>query len=545
MLPRCRTALSLMLALPGLWGTGASEAQAAGSTDTLYHVHGTVLDGVTGKPIMRALVTSNDQRLATLTDRDGHFTLDVSVPPLPAGQPTGSYQSLLSLQTRKPGYFQKGFPPPIDLGDEAAAGAVELKLMPGAALAGRVSAARSDTPEGVRVALLRRQVQEGLYTWQQAGAQVTDASGQFRFANLEAGEYTVATATWRDDDEGQPEPAPRPRANSPREQYPAVYDGDVPALAQATILHLHFGERASAELHLHPATFYPVTVPVASASPNLYVSALLAGGESYTGMFLRYNQQTHLLQGLLPAGSYSLRITGYERGTNDGGPATRMFASVPLVVTDAPVRTAAVVLAPGPNLEVHVQTQFTQASSRGGDFVVLNRHSGEQQQRPPLNFYLRPVEPGVNFSGQQQKPAGANSFLLEGLQPGRYAAVTQPFQGYVASITCGGVDLLRQPLIVQNGMPPIEVLLVDSSATVTGSITGLATPTTPFASGRRGEYSVVLLSTDGAGRMVQGFLQQQGKFAAYNVPPGTYRAFACQRAATAVAVPRARWAPHT
>ena len=529
MLPCRRQAFTPTAILLAMCCVSATAQSTTTAPDVLYHVHGTVIDGATHKPIARALVTSNDQRLATLTDRDGHFALDVSVPPLPAQYAGGGFQSMLGLQARRPGYFQKSQPPPIDLAESHAVGTVELKLMPAGTITGRVSASRSDSPENVRITLLRRQLQEGLYSWQQAANQSTDARGQFQFSNLEAGEYTVLTGTWRDPSATTDVPAPTGQAAGaarPIEQYPAVYNGDVATLAAATLLHLHFGQALTTELHLHPAAFYPVTIPVTLPTPTSSVNAILAGGDGFKGLYLRYNQQTHNLQGQLPDGTYTLLLSSYDRVPNNNVAANqRLFASVNINVADAPVRAAAVALAPSSALEVHVQTQFTQNSGEQSDFSVMGSVNGSQQARPPLNFYLRPIEAGVNYGGNQQHPTNANTLLLENVQPGRYAVMAQPFRGYIASMKCGGVDLLAQPLVVHGGtMPPIEILLLDNSATVSGALTGL--DSSASSPSTRTQYYVLLFSTDGAGRQVVGFQQQPGKYAAYNVPPGAYRAFA-------------------
>ena len=64
-----------------LLGTLALSPSARAQTDALYHVHGRVLNASTHHPIARALVATNDHRLATMTDTNGTFALEVSVAP--------------------------------------------------------------------------------------------------------------------------------------------------------------------------------------------------------------------------------------------------------------------------------------------------------------------------------------------------------------------------------------------------------------------------------------------------------------------------------
>src|ERR1700761_4484738 len=66
----------------------AARAQAQ-TGDTVYRLQGAVEDALTGKPLPRALVTSIDRRLATMTDREGHFSLLITIPDRPQGLTPG------------------------------------------------------------------------------------------------------------------------------------------------------------------------------------------------------------------------------------------------------------------------------------------------------------------------------------------------------------------------------------------------------------------------------------------------------------------------
>jgi len=497
-------------------GATACIAQSTAS-DTVYHLRGTVVDGITGKPLPRALVKSGDQRLATMTDTDGKFAIDISVPERPAG--TGNsfrgFGSGVFLMAQKPGYLiQQGRPTLIPLNDTLSSTPVEIRLMPAAVVTGHVSSAASDSASGVRVTLLWHRVQDGHRFWTLAGTTNTNAHGDFRFPDLNPGEYAVLTAQWAGE---QPQPAQR---NTVTQQYPSTFYGDVRNLASSTKLHLHYGDTTPTDIHLHLAAFYPITVPVTTGSPNSPVNARLLGPENLSGTpVLRYNRAENAIEGSLPSGDYTLMLSNAVAGPQ------QLFAQLPLHVESEPVRTGTIALAPPATVQIHVHTQFTKQDSSTNTSMVISggRQSGNSSritvQTPPLQVLLRSEE-GNGGSGVSH-PTSNGDLIIENLQPGRYYVQEQIFRGYASSLTSGGVDLRDHPLIVNASNPPdpIDVTLRDDTATLTGTVTSGNDPLPQMS-------FVVLLPTDNAGRYTQAFAGPDGKFAASNIPPGSYHVIA-------------------
>jgi hypothetical protein len=100
------------------------------------------------------------------------------------------------LSATKPGYFSEnigGMIPwsPVAQGQP---GPLELRLVPEGILSGRVTDARGTPLENVPVTLRTLVVSNGLNHWEQRGGTTTNAEGEFRFAELQAGEYAVQTA---------------------------------------------------------------------------------------------------------------------------------------------------------------------------------------------------------------------------------------------------------------------------------------------------------------------------------------------------------------
>jgi len=472
--------------------------------DTVYRLQGVVENALTGKPLSRALVTSVDRRLATMTDDKGHFSLLIDVPILPQGAsalgmggvrafagPLGASRSgaSLLLTASKPGYLQPQQATMLPLDATLATDSIELKLMPAGIIQGSVSTDLSDAPHGVRVMLLHRQVQEGRYQWVQNGMQMTDGRGRFRFDDLRPGEYTVMSMEWAG---GQP--LVRPRLE-PSRQYPPLFLGDVRDLPAAAKLQLHNGETLHAELDLQPATYYPVSVPVSLSRSEGGVNVRVLSGGGFNGFALGFNVRTQAVEGTLPNGAYTLLITRF-------GPQPVISALVSIQVAGGPLRTGPVALSPAASIPVHIHPELTQ-------------QQGSNQRY--LNIFLRPEEPGTAGATIRPNPETPDELTIENVLPGRYFLETMPSSsGYAASITSGNVNLLEQPLVVSAGAQPdpIEVVLRDDFATLTGSVTGLsgAPPRNCF---------VLLLPTGSSGQIRQG-MAYNGSFKLNAVSPGTY-----------------------
>lgn len=498
---RPRLALLALGALLGFWsGVRSSVAQefpaaasAQGSGETTLHLHGTVVDGITGKPVPRALVTSLDRRLGTMTNAEGAFAFEIVTDERnllqgrPFGGPIGGgnqggFRVFLGVQ--KPGYLQPSGH--IIVGFNGSSAETTLKLMPAGVIAGHVSASGSDSPSNVMVALLSRNSNNGERTWATSGMQRTDRTGGFRFTNLRPGEYTVMTSEWRGD-----EPMP-PQRNGITEQYPPVYFGDSATMAGSTRLHLHFGEVAQADLHLRVAKYYPVTVPVAGSGVGINVQ--VNSGEASSGYRLGYNQAEHAVEGSLPTGTYTLRVSSM-------GPQ-QSYGTAVLHVGDGPLRTAPLTLVPPLPITVRFHTVY----------------SGKQTPPDHVNarVYLQPEVQPAPFASGSPLP-GQDEVIVPDVAPGRYTVHVEPTYGYVASIQSAGMDLLTEPLVVGEGeaVAPIDVTLRDDSGQVSGTVTaGEGSPA-------EGTGVAFLPASPVAKFMVVG-IGPDGKFTLTSVAPGSY-----------------------
>ena len=500
-----------------LCSAAGAHAQATGA-DTVYRLHGRVINALTGKPLARALVTSGDRRLATMTGNEGQFAFNVSVPSpqqnssgmLTPGSFNQRFSSgLVTLNAEKPGYIPIVRMPFLPLDDTLSTTSVEIKLMPAAVITGRVSSAAIDSAANVRVMLLQHQVNNGERMWMPSNAQMTNSHGEFRFTNLRPGEYTLVTAEWQGDKLGT-------RSGTEiSEQYPPVYYGDAHTLATATKFNLHYGDTLSTEFHLHLAPYFPVVIPVTGNMGPVSVRL-----DTFDNFQLGYNARDAAVEGSLPAGDYNLALS--SRGPNQ----QQSFALLPLHVAGAPVRTAAVALATPSPVEVHVHTQFSKPedSTNLSMAVRASRKLGASGPGQLIETTVQPVQVSLRsednqggYSSTRQNATG--DLVIENVRPGRYFVVIQPFRGYVASATRGGIDLLQHQMIVGpgGGGEPIEITLRDDTANVTGTVN--------YGGGPAQQSFILLLPTDDSGRFTLSYSGPDGKFTAI-VAPGAYRVLA-------------------
>ena len=524
-----RVTLLLFCATGCLW-CQAQDAGTTSGTDTVYALHGTVVDGTSGKPVEKALVVSADRRLGKLTDSEGRFSFELSVPAQTAANNASAraigVAPLLSLQgvvlmASKPGYLQTSGPLFLPIGAELSAKEVTLKLMPMATISGHVSASGTEFASNVQVILLRRDVDEsGKYEWGEAGIATTNGHGDYHFAVQIPGEVTVVASGWRGD------PVQSQPANVIHNEYPKTFYGNEKSLGSAVKLQLHYGETVRADLHMQAATYYPVTIPVlglpASGAGNDVMSVQIMDEFSLNDDNLSYNAKRHAVEGSLPAGSYTLLLN------RPGDQA--VMAVVPVNVEGAVVRSKPVTLGPAASVAVQVRTDFTRAAAEPAqdgapppaELGVVGR---EREKEPLVNLTLQPE--GL-FTRGYETPGGYGDtagFVVKNVPPGRFTVRANPHRGYVASLTSGGVDLTRDPLVVEAGatVGPIEVILRDDSSTVNGTVTADAEA---VAVG-----FVFLLPTDANGQVEQTFFGPGGKFSIENVVPGSYRVIALSAAA--------------
>jgi hypothetical protein len=495
----------------------ASIAQVSSTTEASDVIQGTVFNSVTHAPIPRALVAYG-QEFAALTDGDGHFEFTNASP--------GTYR----LTARKPGYIE-GRNGVTEImaspGNE-----VTLELVPEALIIGRVILSTGEAAAGVSVQIFSRQVQSGMFRWI-SGQQVhANSNGEFRFAELEAGTYKVLTHEYMDSDF---------ITDSARKQlygYPPVYYPIATAFALGNVIQVIAGETFQADISIVRHPYFSVKIPVANPPESnfgLGVSVSPAGDRS-PGYSLGYDRRTQSITGSLPDGNYLVEATSYAPEAKSG--------NVNLAVTGASSQPPVMVLTPNSSIDVNVREEFASRETNSPASFGVS-YDGLHGPRAYLNLTAESADDFVQRSGRLRPPAGrdGDSLVIENLRPGTYWLNARSGDGYVASATLGGLDLLHHPFAVSAGAAiPIEITVRDDFAEIDGSVAGVKTQSQPssasvqgtvfagsssfpFASGAPAYIYCVPLS-DSSGHFVQIGVDSEGQFNFSKMAPGGYRIMA-------------------
>jgi hypothetical protein len=487
-------------------------------------VHGTVVNAATHEPIGRALVYSPDNRYATQTNSEGHF--EFALPRAAPGSSgsdssTGGTGGLNWLMARKPGFLED---PTETRQVEVSPGTeVTISLTPEGIIKGRVTFSATEPANGVRMELFRRQVMDGMPRWMPNNSARTNSNGEFRFAELPRGIYKVVTNEWMDND---------PENTGPSGQlygYPPVYYPNATDFAAATAIQLAAGQTVQADVSLVRHPYYPVKIPVANVEQNggPNVTVTLQGQRS-PGYSLGFNRQSNAIEGQLPNGKYLVEAA-FRRNSSATG-------SVNITVAGAPAESAGMVLAPNSSIPVNVKEEFSATEWKAsGTWSSGGKTFPMPKIRLDLSFRAEGADDfAQRWGGSLREPTGPNddSLVLENLAPGRYWLRIHAQRGYIASATMGGVDLLREPLVVVPGAStPIDITMRDDNAEVEGTLVGTAStsaaPGVPVDSGRWAPHGYVycIPLPDSPGQFLEVSASSDGRFNQM-VAPGNYRVLA-------------------
>ncbi|HEY6269514.1 MAG TPA: hypothetical protein VIX11_14515 [Candidatus Acidoferrum sp.] len=519
-----RRAASVLL-FSGVMVSGPAQAQinlGSISNDNLpSSVHGTVLNRITHEPIGRALVYSPDQRYAALTDDRGHFEFKF---PAQESEPKGdlsaannagpsSAQQVHGLQNliptvfmaRKPGFLQN-MSDPSHRRANATQPEMTIYLDPEALIVGHVTLPGAEGNLRIRLELYRRDVSEGQERWNSAGTFMTWSDGEFRFCELQSGTYKLVSQEQLDRDPFTFNPG------GPLFGYTPVFYPSAPDFSAALLIQLAAGATFQANLTPVRREYYSVKVPVGNAaagqSMNIRVYPLGHPGPGYS---LGYNFAEQMIEGMLPEGNYTLEADA--RG-QPGSTGTLNFSVAGTASAGAPLN-----LIPNSSLTVNVTEEFKSAQSavnqgapRGNDGslnTVAPRNLNVQVTLAPMEEF------GSGEGGASQRLEGnpENTLVIPNVRPGRYRVRAESGAGYVASILCGGTDLMHEALVVGPGgvSSPIEVALRDDGAEVNGKAESASQYYVYFfpVGESFGKYRTMASNPDGS-------------FTVEQLPPGTY-----------------------
>ena len=469
--------------------------------DQNYELHGKVVNSDSGAGVPNALVQISgtpNSALVQFTDRDGSFVF--------AGLPSGDYH----LAARKPGYFTDAelthaltFSPqmhrvPSD-SEEV------LHLTPEGVIYGRVENDNSQPLDGIMVRAQIWVVSNGKRELGTAGTAMTDDEGQFRIAELKPGTYFLNFV-----------PAAREGFRTfdalakkvPNQQgYGSQYYPAAPDISSAAAIRIRPGSQVQVAQKMRTQKLYEVSGVVHGVSPEKGFQVRLSDSE---GDPVQRNTHFDLKTGEfqiagVPEGNYVLAAMAQDPATDAKDERPPLSAMMPIHL-NADLTGVVLLLGRGTSIDVNVNYEFPYSGEGVYQIQLTLTSTDLQQTSQGLS-----LPPGPD-SGQPNR--------FENVAPGTYEVeATGNNRGYVASMQCGDVDLLRDDLTVTAGtsVSPIEVIMRDDGAQVTVETT---------ENGQPAAANVLLYSEEYPRKSFLLPEPSVGKAGMNNLRPGSYKVVA-------------------
>ena len=454
---------------------------------------GTVVNAITGEPIVRAVVATNSIGIGGFaqTDVQGRW----SVTAVPCGR--------TQISAQKQGYIFPSSGPggpgravtPVQLVDGSPTHGVKIALMPQSVITGKVIDENGDPIQGVQVQAMYSSVSEGKRQWQMRGGTQTNDLGEYRMHGLGGGKYIVCA-------HGGAVPGNFAQVRGGGRMmyqencYPGTPDGTA-----ASALSVLPGIENRVDFNLRPSIGVTVRGMIVG----------LPAGERGVGLQLRRRNASSL--NMQPTNSVMLgegrfEILGVSPGSyvlngNVWRPTNRLSGDVSIEVGITDIDGITLGLLPGFPVMGVVRMEI-----KGGGATV---------QRPPVNIRLRSTEGLMENIGQIKWSDDNRSFTMPDVMPSRYRMEVIPSGTYfVKSVTLAGQSLANLDVNMQQATGPIEIVLSDDTGSVQGTLTG--------PEGKPATGAMILLSS-GGGRAINAFASADGYYSLPVVPPGTYKAY--------------------
>ena len=506
---------------------GQESGAGAASESTTVTVRGRVLNKVTGEPVGHALVTTAGDEYATMTNDRGEFEFTMTQGQSQTNSPGVAGNGVVlrtigpgarssALQAKKPGFLDSRWTNERIV--ETSTGAT-IYLVPEAMIVGRVIVPGTDGEVRIRCELYQRQMREGSEKWEPAGTFMTWANGEFRFSGLHAGTYRLLTHEQMDQDSMAAGPGAEMFG------YPPIYYPNTTDFSLASAITVKAGETAHANVTVERHAYYPVKIPVVNSAMVPMQVTVYPMGHWGPGWALGYDPMERSIVGLLPDGNYTVELEAFAGTTGSTGITN--FA-----VKGGPFEGAAVRMVENATVTVNVREEFQHQQGGSGEGAMGMVNGMPVNISVVLRSTDEPRGGEHDVMAQPLDGSDPETLVAANVRPGRYHVTAFSGNNYAASIESGGVDLLKQPLVVGMGgaVPPIEVTLRDDGAEVSGTVEEARGGS--VSNEENAQTRFVFLVPLGRGgwqqQRVMGTLN--GTFTVPNVAPGDYLALAYSEA---------------
>jgi 5-hydroxyisourate hydrolase-like protein (transthyretin family) len=478
-------------------------------------VSGKVFDALTGQPLSKvqlqlvpeAVRAPRREAYTASTNSSGVFHL-IHVEP-------GNYR--LSAERNRyvrQQYGQKsprGMGATITLGPKQHIANIEMRLMPGAVVTGRVTDEDGEPLAGVRVSVMQyRYVRGRRELAPVAGGSSTNDLGEYRIWDIPPGRYYVS-ASYQPGNAMRRGAAAADEAGYPTIIYPGVLDA-----AQTTPIAIRAAEVKSG-IDFRMARIPTVRIsgvlrPVTGTLPPRLMMILMprGGATPFNRRIIGVRPDTGRFEvGGITAGRYLLQAFG-------GNENESLYASVALEVGGANIENLELTLAPGANLSGQIRVE-----AGGSEPLRMDR----------LRVFIRPIGDAPSLPGPGNFLGTLNadgSFVAKNIRPGPSMLQVNglPEGYYVKSVKLGGQEVVETGFELLPGVDAsgLTVTLSPDAARVDGGVTddrgapstGATVVIVPVSKYRReAMLSFPTASTD-----------QHGRFSLPNLAPGDYLLFA-------------------
>jgi hypothetical protein len=496
--------------------------QQANKDEEVTIVRGRVMNSVTKSAVAHALVSTPGDEYAMFTDDRGQFEFKF-LERRAAGNSAreAARVSQRYLEVRKPGFIRQGRVATSTYAPGSLSGeSTELTIyaVPEALIVGHLEVPGSEGEVRIQCELYRKGMKKGQETWSPSGRFTTWASGEFRFSELSAGTYKLITHEQMDRDAMLQIPGARMFG------YPPVYYPNTTDFSAASAIVVKAGETAQANLTVARQEYFPVRIGVRNAQTargiNVVVSPM---GEESPGWSLGYNPAEQTIEGMLPDGTYTVEASS----SGEGGSAGILNFSV----QGRPLEGPFLNMVPDASLNVNVREIFQTEQSNFANGNEVSGTSINGRRRGNVRVILVPIRELAMPAPAEALPvegSDGHELVIENVRPGRYRVEVQAQRGYAATIESGGLDLVRQPLVVGlgGGVPRIEVALRDDGGEVDGTMeqaSGAQGSARPNVENPSFFYLYLLPLSEDYGRFqMNTYGSPDGTFTVKQVAPGDY-----------------------
>jgi hypothetical protein len=410
---------------------------------------GTVVNALTGQPIVRAMVTMGGGNSGAATDSNGQW----SVTNVTCGRfvPSASRPGFL---TSNQGPQSIGMQPQIiQLVSGSPVRDIKISLMPEGSITGKVQDRNGEPIESAQIRALRVQVQNGVRMMNNAAGGSSDVQGNFRLGGLGTGRYIVC-------------------ATSNQTTYPVgggsglvyqedCYPGPV-ATGVSNAVPLEGGRemRVSLTLAELPGVHIRGTVSGAPTTGpgrgNVQLMRQSNGGGRGAPIL---PDGTFDLVGVAP-GSYTVRAN-FPSPPGPVGRGGQDTAVAQVEVREADINGLVLAVQPPGSVTGTVRFELSNPQTPPNPNVNVNMNPA------PVNGMII----GGSFPGQPQWDAAHLGFSFPEVQAGEYRINVGTPAMWVKSMTLRGQDILNVPFAVDGTTGPVEIVLSDQTGDLDISIT--------------------------------------------------------------------------